>query len=127
MIGIFLGLLLGGIVGLIFHAFCVDFWKDRYAVPGAVICVIVAMFIGGFCEHETSARFIHSFEASKTTIEQSLENENLTGYERVALVEQAAEKNAELAEKQYSASRWYGFLWPDEVRELEPILLGGSE
>lgn len=89
-----------------------------------VCCIAASMFVGGFIEHENNSRFIYSFEASKTTIERSLENENLTGYERVALVEQAAEKNAELAEKQYSASRWYGFLWPDEVLNLKAILLG---
>lgn len=93
----------------------------------APICIAIGLICGIYGDVECNHKYIHSFEASKATIEQSLENESLTGYERVALVEQAAEKNAELAKKQYTASRWYGFTYPDEILELEPILLGGSE
>lgn len=84
--------------------------------------------IGGYLENEGLKRQVASYQASKYTIEKSLENVELTGLERLELVKQASEQNSWLAEKQYEVKQWYRFyLNKDIVLELEMIDLGKGE
>ena len=84
--------------------------------------------IGGYLENEGLKRQVASYQASKYTIEKSLENVELTGLERLELVKQASEQNSWLAEKQYEVKQWYRFyLNKDIILELEMIDLGKGE
>ena len=79
-------------------------------------------FLGDFLENENLAREVEKYKANKFTIETSLQNNNLTGFERIDLVNQASDKNAWLAEKKYEIKQWYNFyLNKDIIIELELI------
>ena len=135
ILGLFLGLLLGGIV-----VFCTAAILDvRYDIERetekkiwrivkgivVVLMVLVAVLIIYISRQET-AQYIHKYTAEKQMIESSLANDNLTGFERAELVKLAAEKNGALAGYQYKASQWYGFDIVDEILELKPIDLGSK-
>lgn len=92
--------------------------------PVAIFIMLftISICFGTFLDKQNLNKEIASYQASKHTIEMSLENEDLTGFERVELVKQASEKNEWLAQKQYEVQQWYRFyLDKDAVLKLEPI------
>lgn len=96
--------------------------------PLIVICCVVATVITCstvYSSRQDSLAWAAGFEAKKVTIETSLKIDSLTGFERAQLVQQAADANMELGEKQYYTSRWYGFDSSDYVLTLEPVSLEG--
>lgn len=97
--------------------------KKLFAALGCVI-VLGSVVWSLYDSVETSRQWATGYNASKTTIENSLQSDLLTGYERMALVQQAAEYNQELAKRQYRASRWYGFDECEDVLDLKPINIG---
>ncbi|MGN0961033.1 MAG: hypothetical protein ACI4PF_02395 [Christensenellales bacterium] len=95
-----------------------------WALPVLIFAIVLFGFsyIGAFLDREQLNKEIASYQASKYTIEISLENDDLTGLERVELVKQASEKNEWLARKQYEVQQWYRFyLNKNAVLELKPI------
>ena len=120
------GIIIGSLISFAVCGFILLFdieSKGLFAVLGCVIILgSVVWFLYG--NVETSRQWATGYNASKTTIEDSLQSDLLTGYERMALVQQAAEYNQELAERQYKASRWYGFDESRDILSLEPIDIG---
>ena len=104
---------------------------------GLFICLPIFVWIavifgsawfGAFLDNEELNRDVEQYNAIKYTIERSLDNPNLTGFERVELVKQASEQNSWLAEIQYDVQQWYNFyLNKDIVLELKMINLEGEE
>lgn len=89
-----------------------------------IICsaiVICITSIAGFIEIETYKEEISTYKVTKYTYEIALQDEDLTGLERLNIVQSIIEKNEWLAHTQYYASRWYGFHLPREILELEQI------
>ena len=124
---IFAGGLLGCAVGIaIFFAYSLinDFMSKNYEKVGASLMIagfIAGMLVGYNVEVHRIGSYIDQYTVAKTTIEQSIHNDQLSGFEKIELVKQATEENKELAAKQYDARQWYGFAIPDEILELEPI------
>ena len=86
---------------------------------------LILTFMGSlYIRVEMSRHWAVGYRAQKATIESSLQSDLLSGYERVALVQQATECNQELAERQYKASQWYGFDECKDVLDLKPIDIG---
>lgn len=117
--GVIIGSLFCGAVGLFASLFEIES-RDFLAV---LCCVIILVSVAGslYNSVETSRQWAIGYSASKATIEDSLQSDLLTGFERMALVQQAAEYNQELAKRQYRASRWYGFNESRDILSLEPI------
>jgi hypothetical protein len=120
--------LVGVIIGMI-HAVAakeevyIAYWTASFAIIG-----LIGGTIGGqFGVVDSANRYIVQYEAAKQTIESSLQNENLSGFERIELVKQATKYNKELSGKQYDATRWYNFQYDDRIFDLEPINLEGGE
>lgn len=95
-------------------------------------CVTICMVILSGCTSvyvgtEKERLYVVEYCAQKEVIEASLENENLTGIERIQLVQQAAELNGEFARKKETYSKWYFIVWghKDLYDGIEPINLGG--
>lgn len=86
-----------------------------------IIAVCLSVFFSATYTVNANKRWEMEYEIQKNLIEDSVENANLTGFERVELVKQANELNAKLVGKQFDCQKWYGFLIPDSVLELEPI------
>jgi len=97
-----------------------------YSLPVVIYIILIFAFssLGAFIEKQNLNREVARYEASKYTIEMSLENADLTGLERIELVKQASEKNEWLAQKKYEVQQWYRFyLDKDYILKLEPIKL----
>lgn len=124
---IFAGGLLGCAVGIaIFFAYSLitDFMSKNYEKVGASLMIagfFAGMLVGYNVEVHRIGSYIDQYTVVKTTIESSIHNDQLSGFEKIELVKQATEENKELAAKQYDARQWYGFMIPDEILELKPI------
>jgi hypothetical protein len=103
-------------------------WKRiLYIIIAILVMVIITAggtAIGGVVDYESNNQFIVEYNISKETIENSITSTTLSGFERVELVKQSVELNSSLVKMQYIHQKWYGITIPDEIMELEPILLG---
>lgn len=93
----------------------------------SIIAITISFFVPYYVEKEDSNSYVNSYAIKKATIEESLKNETLTGFERVELVKQATEINSDLAEKKYEITKWYGFYLNKEIKNLEYIDLNVGE
>lgn len=113
-----------------------DKYKNKLEIKSkarriSLVCLAICIYIGlicGFCslgaflDNESLRKDVASYQASKYTIEQSLQNDKISGLERIELVKLANEKNEWLARTQYDIQQWYRFyLDKDLVLTLEKI------
>lgn len=106
-------------------------WSYNYWFLTWLISLIIAIcvwigstFIGIGIYTEEERLFIAKFEAQKQTIEMSLDNENLSGLERIELVKQAAELNGEMAERKAKLQVWHYVTYNNSMYDnIEPISL----
>lgn len=90
----------------------------------SVAVFIDGLFVGVGLNTEEAQVWSAKYEAQKTTIEQSLDSEVLSGLERIELVKQASELNGELAERQATAELWHVVYYDENVYAgLEPICI----
>lgn len=105
---------------------------ERETMVKVIAAVLfVAVMVGGgvagcAVERHASRQFMETYTVEKRTIEASLSNENISGFERVELVRQAAEANKELAGHQYNCKQWYGFNMDNRILELSFIDLANA-
>lgn len=125
MFGILIGLF-GALVPLMVVFLIYVFVEDHEKLFIGISCVAFILTVMGslYVRVEMSRQWAVGYRAQKATIESSLQSDLLSGYERVALVQQATECNQELAERQYKASQWYGFDECKDVLDLKPIDIG---
>lgn len=125
MFSILIGLF-GGLVPLMVVFIIYMLVEDYEKLFIGISCVALILTVMGslYIRVEMSRQWAVGYRAQKATIESSLQSDLLSGYERVALVQQAAECNQELAERQYKASQWYGFDECKDVLDLKPIDIG---
>lgn len=130
IIGITLGLSVALGVVLLPALFIMDIvLYEKEAMVKIVAAVLFVMItVGGgitgcTIERHISRRYIETYTVGKQTIEASLHNENLSGFERAQLVQQAAQANKELAGQQYNCKQWYGFNMDDRILDLTFIEL----
>lgn len=134
MVGVILGISVGVTIaifaGLIFGLGC-ELFLNRPLVWAIIVIALLILggVMGGYADNCEYDKYIYTYPTVKNTIESSLNNENLSGLERIELVKQATELNSKLVKTQYSSQQWYGFTIDDKVMELEPINLnvGGTE
>ena len=126
---------IGFIVGLCF--FCIVmgillFLDNDYAFIISLIVSVVlwisSVFVGiGICS-ENERVFVQEYQVKKQTIEISLQNENLTGYERLQLVNSAVELNGELAKRKATFNLWHFVVYDNTIYDgIEPIDLTGGK
>lgn len=84
-------------------------------------CLITSIGIGS--EKINNDTWTQQYIYQKQLIEDSLNNEKLSGLERVELLKQANELNVELIDKQFKCVKWYNFTMDDTVLELELVSL----
>ena len=89
------------------------------------ICAWIGFtFVGIGIYTEEERIFIAGFEAQKQTIEMSLDNENLSGLEKIELVKKATELNGELAERKSRFNMWHYVSYDNSMyNDIEPISL----
>ena len=95
-----------------------------YNVVVNTICIVLfftIIFTINYFDKTEYSRRIQRFEQTKNTIEESLNSETLSGYERVQLVQTAIEYNNEMLGLQWDSNQWYGWNINDNVQYIELI------
>ena len=102
------------------------FWK-----LSAIAFLVVwagAVFIGIGINTQEEKVYVQKYLAQKQTIEMSLENEELTGLERIELVKQATELNGKIAEKKARFQLWHFVVYDNTIYDnVELIKLTKGE
>ena len=92
----------------------------------SLFCVGSTLLISHNFSKDAEAELLE-FNAKKTTIEQSLQNPEISGLERIELVKMVSELNSWLVNRKFSYQRWYNFDIHKSVKEkyfnTEPISL----
>ena len=133
ILGFILLILIFILIGLGFWTISDSYWNwDSKKVViittiYSIIAITISFFVPYYVEKEDSNSYVNSYMVKKTTIEDSLKSETLTGFERAELVKQATEINADLAQKKYEITKWYGFYLNKEIENLEYIDLNVGE
>lgn len=87
-----------------------------------VVLWISFVFVGIGIYTESERVFVQEYQAKKQTIELSLQNENLTGYERLQLVNSAVELNGELAKRKATFNLWHVVAYDNTIYDgIEPV------
>jgi len=122
-----LGLLCGGVLAVLICFLLwaiIDYFMDVKSLTIVSIFIVIttsALLIN--LSKNDSIKWCQQYQISKETIHKSIDNEKLSGFERVELVKQATELNQNLIGKQYDCQKWYGFDMDKSVLELTPIEL----
>lgn len=129
----FLIALLSGVISMLITSLMMDkdpqepvVWVTFIIV--SVVVLISCVFGGIGIDTEDEQYFVADYEAQKATIEQSLESDQLTGFERIELVNKATELNGKLAGRKYYFNLWHNVHYDNSIYDnVEPIDLGGTE
>jgi hypothetical protein len=96
--------------------------KIQITVVVLVLCL--STFIGARIHIRMFERDVRQFESAKATYSESIKSEDVSGLERIEIVNKITEENKTLARLKYDATKWYYFYLPDNlVDNLEPIKL----
>ena len=137
MSGIIMGLVFAFIISGIFWLFLMIAIDGAYSDLGemvlriirVVVCVgviIAGGTIGYISDTSSWKRYVDTYNIKKATYEASLQNETLSGLERMELVRRAAEANGTLAGYKYDCQQWYGWNMDKRILDLEFIDLAGA-
>lgn len=122
-----LGLLLGAAVMMAFIAIADNSYRyeKQWYVVGlitSVLVFIIATYTGCVSDIVYYNKEVNKFIVTKQTIEQSLSNGQIGGFERLDLVKQAIEENKNLESLKIDAKQWwYFYLDESKIKDLEPI------
>lgn len=96
--------------------------KINIVVAVAVLCL--GMLVGARVHTRMFENDIKQFEAAKATYSEAIKSQDISGLERIEIVNKITEENKTLAKLKYDATKWYYFYLPDNlVDNLEPIKL----
>lgn len=88
----------------------------------AVAVLGLSMFVGARIHIRMFENNIKQFESAKATYSEAIKSGDISGLERIEIVNKIAEENKTLAKLKYDATKWYDFYLPDDlVDNLEPI------
>ena len=141
IVGFFIGILVAGLVLVIIAAINdgMDFdneftdWDTKtdktclttYGKINIVVAVVVlglSTFVGARIHIRRFENDIKQFESAKMTYSEAIKSEDISGLERIEIVNKITEENKTLAKLKYDATKWYDFYLPDDlVDNLEPI------
>lgn len=141
--GFFKGILVAGMVLAIITAinYGMDFdneFTDRdtktdktylttYGKINIVVAVAVlglSMFVGARVHIRRFENDIKQFESAKMIYSEAIKSKDISGLERIEIVNKITEENKTLARLKSDATKWYYFYLPDNlVDNLEPIKL----
>lgn len=99
--------------------------KFFYALPALIVALLTCFFgwLGYDINNNNLRKEVAAFESSKKTYELALKDKNLTGLERIEIVNKIAEKNEWLEGKKVEVQVWYNFYLSKDILEVEPIKL----
>ena len=90
----------------------------------AIVVLGLCTFVGARIHIRMFENDIKQFESAKMTYSEAIKSEDISGLERIEIVNKITEENKILARLKYDATKWYYFYLPDNlVDNLEPIKL----
>lgn len=88
----------------------------------AVAVLGLSMFVGARIHIRMFETSVKQFESAKATYSEAIKSRDISGLERLEIVNRITEENKTLAKLKYDVSKWYDFYLPDDlVDNLEPI------
>lgn len=140
--GFVMGILIAGlvlsIIGLINSLTAGNFYTDwnekkdkeclttygKINIMVAVVVLCLSTFIGARIHIRMFESDIKQFESAKATYSEAIKSNDISGLERIEIVNKITEENKTLARLKYEATKWYYFYLPDNIVDnLEPIKL----
>lgn len=140
--GFIMGILIAGlilaIIGLINSLMAENFYTDwnkkkdkeclttfgKVNIVIAVVVLCLSTFIGARIHIRMFEGDVRQFESAKATYSEAIKSNDISGLERIEIVNRITEENKALARLKYDATKWYYFYLPDNlVDNLEPIKL----
>lgn len=105
--------------------------ENKHLLFSLFFCIaifVAGIFLGIGITTEEERVYVQKYLAQKQTIEMSLENEELSGFERIELVKQATELNGELAERKARFQLWHFVVYDNTIYDnVELIKLTKGE
>lgn len=133
--GFFVGIVIFIILSFILYG-CLDVgweWnlgaKILFWVILFVIVVGIITGIGIWIDDAGTDRYIATWNMTKTSYEQAMgayESYESIIKDNPELIKEAIAKNEQLASYQYAATRWWYWYLDDNIQNLEPIIIGGT-
>jgi hypothetical protein len=126
IIGLIIGLVAAGIVYMTMdYNDCESFTMWIVTVPIIVICIAGTGWIGYTLDNADLRSFIAKFNATKETYNMSINDERLSGLERLEIVKMVNESNRDLASRKANINEWWNNFvsddLKDELNQLESI------
>lgn len=78
----------------------------------AVVVLCLSTFIGARIHIRMFESDIKQFESAKTTYSEAIKSEDISGLERIEIVNKITEENKTLAKLKYDVTKWYYFYPP---------------
>lgn len=108
LIGLMIGSLISALICLFADLNDCDSTKSTItAIVVGVSILLATIFIGIGLSDDSDRAYVQKYLAQKQTIEYSLRNDNLSGLERIDLVNKAIDINAKFAKKKAEYERWH--------------------
>ena len=117
------GLFFGFLIGLLFACFIALGTSFRtkkskvFTVVIVVLCTILGTAIGWNYDNYAIVKQISRYEAAYKTYILSVENSEISEYERVAILQSTMEINQEIAETKTYVNSWFAFYITAENRD----------
>lgn len=90
----------------------------------AIVILGLCTFVGARIHIRIFENDVKQFESAKATYSEAIKSNDISGLERIEIVNRITEENKTLARLKYDATQWYYFYLPDNlVDNLEPIKL----
>lgn len=116
------GLVVGVI--LMFFGIIIVFETEHRWIPilSAAISGLVVVGIFILVSRYSLKMQVEEFKTAKLVYEEALANDDLSGLERIEIVDKIVEDNKWLAKTKYNVKQWYCWFLPDEIVDgLEEI------
>lgn len=117
------GLFFGFLIGMLFVCFIAlgtSFATKKskvFAVVIAVFCTILGTVIGWNYDNYAIVKQVSRYEAAYKTYILSVENSEISEYERVSILQSTMEINQEIAETKTYVNSWFAFYITAENRD----------
>ncbi len=99
-----------------------NFGKINIVIATIIICL--STFVGARIHIRMFEYDVKQFESAKATYSEAIKSNDISGLERIEIVNKITEENKALARLKYEATKWYYFYLPDNIVDnLEPIKL----
>ena len=120
VLGIIIGIVIVG-AGVLIATEIEKRWKWIPTLSGLVVALgIIGMAM--FASRHNLKIQVEEFKTAKLVYEQALASDDLSGLERIEIVDKIVEENKWLAKTKYNVKQWYCWFLPDEiVDDLEEI------